>query len=206
MNENLKLVMNKFREDAMDDQIYLDSGTMDDEHYIIFDSPKCSAGFMNYAIEVLELDENTDEYDLEHEILETNFVYSDTHTICSECYGVIQHQADSPHWQPDFFMGDGFIVCNNCFTSEKDYQEKYLDDLINNPNKANQLLEEEQLKELGFERVERDFESGLHRGQTDDPKEIYEDLREAYEDILFNIDATSMFDTRFSAWVRGNIA
>ena len=44
-------------------------------------------------------------------------------------------------------------------------------------------------------------ESGFYPGQDGDPSEVFERLS-AEHDVLFTIDSTGQFDTRWSAWIR----
>jgi hypothetical protein len=100
-------------------------------------------------------------------------------------------------------MGDGFLVCEKCF-NQNGYVDDYIEDKINNPKNAiNGLVDEEQLKVRGFRKANDDsYENGFHRGQTDDPQTIYEDLHEQWDEVIFVIDSVGQFDTHFSAWVR----
>lgn len=52
------------------------------------------------------------------------------------------------------------------------------------------------------------YESGWHPGQTDDPREIVEQIREQLGEqveVVFLLDATGQFDVAFSAWTRGAV-
>lgn len=60
------------------------------------------------------------------------------------------------------------------------------------------------LQEAGFALVSRDYESGFHPGQNDNPREIAKALF-AERDVLavtFRVDDVRQFDARFSAWVK----
>ena len=81
--------------------------------------------------------------------------FSDEYTFCYDCGNIIRTSPDSYHWQPNFYVGDGFIACNRCFNDNEYYQEEYLADKINNPKQAvNGLMKEEQIEELGFKRLD----------------------------------------------------
>lgn len=82
-------------------------------------------------------------------------------------------------------------------------KKEYLEKLINNYYEANRLLSDEELKEFGFIRYNvTPYVNGLYAGQDDDPKEIYNQLKDKYKEILFSIDSYSDFYTEFSVWVR----
>lgn len=205
MSEAYNKVHSYMSENNLWDNIYVNTGEDNDgEHYTIFDDWEDHNSFVEIAKKVLELDEESKDYDVE-KLLETNFVFSDEYTTCTDCDAVIRTSPDSYHWQPDFYVGDGFIACNACFNDTQDYQEEYLKEKINNPKNAiNGLISESQLEELGFEKLNDDsYENGWHRGQDDDPTEIYNKLSNRYQEIVFLIDDVSQFYLRFSVWVRG---
>jgi hypothetical protein len=173
--------------------------------YVIFDSNKDRDRFIE---ECRISTENPDAYDYEIESeLEVEFVFFDEYTTCSDCGSVINTEPTHYGWQPDFYVGDGFIICGKCFRSEEDYQEAYLEERINNPKNAiNNMIEEEQLVSLGFIKHNNDsYESGLHYGQNDNPEEIYDGLSDKYEEVVFLIDNVGQFDVNYSVWVRGEI-
>jgi hypothetical protein len=178
----------------------------DGTHYMIFDSCDELERFMEFAREELGLDENAKDYEIE-DMMETNFVFSDEYTTCSDCGHIIRTSPDSYFWQPDFYLGDGFIVCKTCFDDVEDYQENYIKHRVNNPKEAvNGLMTEKQLENLGFRKYNQEsFEHGLHNGQTDNPNEIYDELSVLYYDVLFVVDEVSQFYITFSVWVRGEI-
>lgn len=131
--------------------------------------------------------------------------FSDEYTPCHECDKVIRIQPTSYNWLPDYCLGDGYIVCNDCFNENEDVQEEYVDDLINNHSKANTLLSREQLEKIGFKRVDADYESGLHSGMASDhPEEILRAIKEedGNAEYVFSIDATGQFQTEFSLYKR----
>jgi hypothetical protein len=147
-------------------------------------------------------------YDVVESALGCEWGFSDEYTTCSDCENVIRTSPDSYSWQPDYFIGDGYIACNKCFNDNPDYQEAYIEEKINNPKNAiNGLISEEQLEELGFVKfnAEESYESGWYQGQTDDPQEIYEALRERFNEVVFFINGVGQFDTHFSAFVRNEI-
>lgn len=144
-------------------------------------------------------------YDIMESALGCEWGFSDEYTTCSDCGNVIRTEPDSYHWQPDFYIGDGFIACNNCFNDEEDYQEAYIEDHINNPNKAvNGLMTEEQIEALGFEKLDEEYQNGWYN-RNDDPKQIYDALSDRFSEILFFIDGVGQFHIDFGVFVRGEI-
>lgn len=171
--------------------------------YVIFGDWNSRNKFVEIAREVLGI-ENLKDHELER-MMEAEFVFSDEYTTCDDCGTVIAYNRDVSS-RPQYFEGDGFICCLDCFEREWDYQKEYLERRINNYNNANELLSNEQLKELGFTRYNvTPFVNGLYEGQDDNPEKIYNELKDKYEDILFSIDSYGHFETEFSVWVRGEI-
>ena len=207
MNDKLLEVYNHFNENQLWNDIYLQDGSDEyGEYHLIFESWDDVGKFTKEVKSFLKLDDDTSDYDLE-KLLETNFVFSDEYTICDDCNAVIRTSPDSYHWQPNFYIGDGFIVCEKCFNSESDYQEAYILEKINNPKTAiNGLISENQLEELGFSKYNNDsYENGWYNGQADDPQTIYNSLENDYNEIVFLIDGVGQFDVHFSVWVRGEV-
>jgi hypothetical protein len=201
ISDNLFKVFEYFNENSLWDDIFMQDGfDHDGDHYSIFDGWDDVEKFEVGVREVLGLGEN----DSVENALETNIVFSDEYSICDDCRHVIRTSPDSYSWQPDYYIGDGFIVCGDCFRDNSDYQTDYLEDKINNPKSAvNGLLSEEQIEELGFTKYNSDsYENGWHYGQNDSPEKIYDNLKGEYEEILFYIDGTGQFDIHFSVWVK----
>lgn len=118
---------------------------------------------------------------------------------CDECYKAIETQPTHYGWKAQFHVGDGCIICAKCLASDP---EPLLEDLRGNEDKA-LTLDNIDLSEHGYARVERRFENGWYGGQDDSPKAIAKWLREReIEDFIFEIDSVGQFDMRFSVWVR----
>lgn len=201
INDKMVKVLEKGTEVALWDEIYMHDGfDKYEEHYCIFETWKDVERFEAFVKEVLELDESDN---VESE-LETNIVFFDEYSYCEDCGNIIRTSPDSYSWQPDYYFGDGFLVCGDCFRSETDYQEAYLEEKINNPKNAiNGLIEEAQLEELGFEKLnDSSYESGWYSGQNAKPEAIYDKIKDEYEEIVFFIDSVGQFDIHFSVWVR----
>jgi hypothetical protein len=203
-NENFDVVYEYIRENHIWDEINMDIAEDNDENtYIIIDSHSDAEKLAEVVAKVLELD---DEKIYVDDVLGVEVVFSDEYTTCSDCHKIIRTSPDSYHWKPDYYMGDGFIACSVCFQENEDYQEAYLEERINVPSTANEVLTDAQLEGFGFSRYNQEqYENGYHHGQTDDPKIVYAELKDLYEDILFSIDEASQFYIKFSVWVRGEV-
>jgi hypothetical protein len=202
-NANFDTVYEYIRENHVWDDIYMDiTEDQDDNTYIIVDSHSDIDKLHAVVKEVLDIQEEKFYVD---EVLEVEIVFSDEYTTCSDCHKIIRTSPNSYHWQPDFYMGDGFIVCNKCFNEQEDYQEAYIEDKINDPKTAiNGLVSEEQLEQLGFERINEEYESGWYH-KEDNPEEIYDKLSDKYEEIVFFINNVEQFRINFVTFVRGEI-
>jgi hypothetical protein len=123
--------------------------------------------------------------------------WSDEWDRCADCNRAVRTSANSYHWQPSFvLMGDCDVVCKDCL----DVDEYITEQLLNNPNKADQLGIDLTLH--GFERHNRDhYEAGLHPGQNDNPREIAKGLPKGF-DYVFQIPTVQQFDIRFDVWLR----
>lgn len=197
------LVIEKMQEVNFWDDVYVDIGEdKDGNFYFVFDGWDDLGKFSKFAKEVLGLDDDVKEYDIEDE-LNASFVFSDEYTSCSDCSNIIRTSPNSYGWQPNFYVGDGFIACEKCFNNTEEYQESYISDKINNPTSAvNGLMTEEQIESLGFVKVDEDFQSGWYN-RHDNPKAIYDELSEKYDEVLFFIDGVGQFHVDFVAFIRG---
>ena len=202
-NVSLQDIIGEYHDNMEND--YMTYG--EDNHgdkYLLFENHKDVESFVKLAGEMLNKEFEHD-YEVEREF-DLYIAFTDEYTTCDDCGAIIRTEPNSYHWTPDYYLGDGFIICNECFNNEKDYQEAYLVERINNPNNANTILSDEQLEELGFTKFNSNsYEHGFHHGQTDDPREIYKEIENLYYDIIFSIDGVGQFDTHFSVWVRGEI-
>lgn len=144
-------------------------------------------------------------YDIVESALGCEWGFSDEYTTCDDCGNIIRTSPNSYHWQPDFYVGDSFIVCNKCFNGSEDYQKEYLADKINNPKQAvNGLMTEEQIEELGFEKLDSEYEYGWYN-VNHDPEKIYEALSKDFEEVLFYVNNVEQFRVNFIVFVRGEI-
>lgn len=92
------------------------------------------------------------------------------------------------------------LFCPNCVRS--DFQDEYVELLINDPSIANHLLNDKILESYGFKLFKNDLASGLHPGQNDDPKKIFNAIKDKFNQIIFSIDNVGQFDVHFSIWIK----
>jgi hypothetical protein len=203
MNKHLRMVLNRFQSEGYDCDYATEHGN-DETYFIIFHSWDDKEAFIETCKDYIS-EPNAPDYEIEREF-DCELVFDDEYTLCSDCYHIIRTSPTHYGWQPEFYKGDGFIVCKECF-NHNGYAEDYVEERINNPKNAiNSMVTEEQLTVLGFKKANDDsYESGHHYGQTDDPETIYEALREKYDEVIFIIDSVGQFDTHFSAWVRNEM-
>jgi hypothetical protein len=123
----------------------------------------------------------------------------DHETYPSKAY---RTQPDSYMWQPSVILTD------DCewLTPDSDITE-WVEWAVNTPSRALYRRHLDQLVDAGFTRWPDEdawYENGWHPGQTDDPKQITEQIRADYpdHDIVFVITDTGQFDIRFAAYIR----
>lgn len=118
---------------------------------------------------------------------------------CDDCGKCVETEPTHYGWKRQFHVGDGYLLCACCL--ERD-PEPLLEALRGDETKA-LTLDNIDLADHGYVRVERDFENGWYGGQDDSPKAIAAWLRERdIEDFIFEIDNVGQFDVHFGVWVR----
>lgn len=125
--------------------------------------------------------------------------WSDEWSICEDCGKAIRTSADSYGWQPYYkLIDDCSIVCLDCLDWPS-YLESIEDD-------ATQAVPSDcDLADYGYERLSdsKEYESGLHPGQTDNPATILKALQaKGHSGIVFRIADVGQFDVHFEAWKR----
>jgi len=124
--------------------------------------------------------------------------WEDEWSTCSDCGRAIRTQPDSYSWMPDYLLGDGEILCNDC----ADWPE-YLRGIENDPRKA--CMDHIDPEEYGYVRLseEGEYENGFHPGQDDNPEKILERLHaRGHRNVLFRVSGVGQFDVSFEAWER----
>ena len=133
--------------------------------------------------------------------------WSDEWSTCEDCEKAVRTSPDSYSWSPACaLIAECSIVCRNCLA---DNPTAYLEELNGNEHSCltNALAQHIDVTEHGYEKYNPDsFESGLHRGQNDNPREIAKALRaKGITDFIFVQDEQSQFYIKFSVYVRRSI-
>ena len=128
--------------------------------------------------------------------------FSDEYSVCEHCNKAFRTSPDSYSWTANYWLGDGFIICDECV--KEDFAEEYLESLHNNPKTANTILSDDEMENAGYEKINRDsYESGWY-GRCDDPQDILEKEMETNPDYdyVFSICGNGQFHTDFDLWRR----
>lgn len=145
-----------------------------------------------------------DEYFV-NRLTDDDWTFSDEGFVCDECQRWHYYDDRNGVGYVNYFCGDGWIVCSDCLKENDEYIEMYLADKINNPKDANTLLEEDKLKDLGFEKINNDpYENGMY-GDNDQPSNILEWAKKQFPNMefLFNIRKIyNPFTTQFDLYGR----
>ena len=126
--------------------------------------------------------------------------FYDEYSVCEHCNKAFRSSPDSYSWTQNYWLGDGFIICEDCV--KEDYAEEYLESLQNNPHTANTILSDSEMENAGYEKVNADsYESGWY-GRCEDPEEILEKEMENNPDYdyIFSICGSGQFHTEFDLW------
>lgn len=132
---------------------------------------------------------------------DNSLTFADESFICGECYQCYDEGDYANYFIPP---EGGEIFCENCVREDPNLQEAYIATLINIPNKANTLLDENTMISLGFTHLEDSYEHGMY-GRLDDPQKILDKI------LADNPNAEVVFDiiqdhnpwaTSFTVWVR----
>lgn len=127
--------------------------------------------------------------------------WSDEWATCTGCCGAVRTKADSYGWQPSYVMGDGELLCLECFNSNKGAQECLIEEMMNNPDRAINMEDPPDLSKWHWVKLNQRFENGWHPGQADNPHKILALLEDEF-DVVFVIDEVGQFDINFDCWIR----
>lgn len=154
----------------------------DEEPFFIVDSWDEAIELQKFLAPDYEPKSDTDTRKLD-EILDDKWGFSDMFTACYGCGELIDFGSSNPD---DYGIVDNDgIYCEACIKQNPD---DYLDNLINNPRRANTCLDQSDFESKGFEVVGDNFENGLY-GRVDSPDKILKDLLAKYPDGEFVFDA-----------------
>ena len=133
--------------------------------------------------------------------------WSDEWVRCDDCYRALRTSGDSYGWRMfGAWVDDCSIVCADCLCSDMDSS---LEQYHNDADKAVTWCNARDMAAAGWTQYAaddpREYETGWHPGQTDDPHHVFETIREELGsdvDVVFLIDSTGQFDVSWSAWTR----
>jgi len=129
--------------------------------------------------------------------------WDDEWSSCTECHKGFRISGNRYGWvkYAHLFTDECEEVCGDCIKKDPD---EYLEDLVNNPNKAEVF--DLGLDTLGYSKVNGTFESGWHPGQDDQPEEILKKIERIDPDcsVIFKVASVGQFDVTFEAWYNGN--
>jgi hypothetical protein len=157
----------------------------EDKEIIIFDTWK-------------EVDELNDE--MKKKLDETQWGFSDEWITCSECGRAILTTPRFYGDKPRYAIIQSDLLCGDCIHDK--YMEEYVDNATNNVSHAinTGIVSEEELQELGWKKLQRRYEKGLHEGQIDEPIKVLKKLSKKLN-VIFTYE-TGQFDVMFWAWVK----
>lgn len=129
----------------------------------------------------------------------------DEYSRCSDCGKAIRTEPDSYRWRPEYIITDDY-TCARCLRADP-LGAITGGDYINNSANAITWLDAPALIRIGCEQwapgEAHTYASGWHEGMADDPTKVLAEIRREApgRDVVFLIDETSQFYTRFSAWL-----
>lgn len=145
-----------------------------------------------------------DEYDTSaiDYITEGEWTFCDEGFTCSECDNWHFYDNQGACSYANYKVYDGWIECEDCIRENPD---NYLREMVNNPNSANTILEDRQLRDLGFEKVnDEPYDNGWYGwNKQDDPKKILSkaQAQDANAEYLFSIRKTyNPWETEWDLW------
>ena len=96
------------------------------------------------------------------------------------------------------FIGEyGIVICEDCL---KENIKDYIDEFVNNPNKALRFKPELE----GWEEVDHEWEAGLY-DRYDEPSKVLDYLHEYYEDVVFVTYNSNQFMTTYKSMVKNKV-
>ena len=134
-------------------------------------------------------------------------VYSDNYFYCEYCNE--NKWLDNGYTSYMRIVGEEY-VCTECLADAEenntDLAELYFDNLINNPNTANEFLSTDFLEEHGFYRNGRRAHAVGYYSRNDNirPEKVLEEEQEDGNDVIFDIIDKNPFECEYCYYVRKN--
>lgn len=203
--------------------IYVDTYTLggeEDKRILVFDDTKSQEQFNIMLRERLkdipevkqdiedyryDVDKRDDWYIEEAVGGDEYWTYSDEGFMCSECYKWYFYDNHGACGYANYKVYDGWIECEDCIKQDEESKERYVAELIDNPENANTILEYGDFLDLGFDKInDWPYANGWY-GQADSPEKILEKAKadEPNCEFVFSIRKTyNPFETEFDLYKR----
>lgn len=192
----------------VDVNLYEDS---EGSNILVFDSTNSKEKFNDLvknmlfveSIELVEPTWNTNSCDFYiEEITEGRWTYSDEGYVCDGCGKWHNFENMNGVGYANYHVFDGYVLCENCIKKDPD---DYVDALLDNPDRANTILNSDDLYNLNFNKINKyHFENGMY-GDNDNPKKILAKAKEEYPDMEFIFSIRKIynpFTTQFDLYGR----
>ena len=135
-------------------------------------------------------------------------------TVYSDCYFYCEH-CNKNKWLDNGYTSYMRIVNEECVCTEcladaeknnTDLAEVYFDNLVNNPNAANEFLSDEFLEERGFYRAGRRVHAVGYYEYNDNvrPEEVLKEEQKDGNDVVFDIISHNPFECAYRYFVRNS--
>ena len=125
--------------------------------------------------------------------------WSDEVASCDGCNNLLETNPSHYGWQPSYYLGDEGFLCFECLDPEEMYNE--FEGKVKRAVSSH-IVEEFPPVDYGYILIDREFESGFHPGQNDDPADVAKFLRNnQIKRFFFAISAVGQFDLSFQIWV-----
>ena len=134
-------------------------------------------------------------------------VYADSYFYCEYCNE--NKWLDNGYTSYMRIVGDMY-ACTDCLADAEenntDLAEQYFDNLINNPNTANEFLSDEYIKKRGFFRAGRRVHAVGYYSRNDNihPEKVLEEEQKDGNDVIFDIIDKNSFECVYRWLVRKN--
>ena len=134
-------------------------------------------------------------------------VYADSYFYCEYCN---ENKWTEGGYTSYMRIVDETCVCTKCLADAEenntDLAELYFDNLVNNPNTANEFLSDEYLEEHGFFHAGRRVHAVGYYSRNDNinPEKVLEEEQKNGNDVIFDIIDINPFECAYRWFVRKN--
>lgn len=132
--------------------------------------------------------------------------FEDEYYLCSVCGGVIRTTPGSAFWKQEYYQDFEacMIVCGDCVRANQKEKESYVKWLLENPERANTILSQEDLETMGFRQHFKQDKCSCIGRTPDNPVEVLKELQETEEgkEYIFSIVSSTPFETWWNVWER----